>query len=96
MICHRCNGKGQIFGFINTGLDSSRHFSGYVNCSICLGSGQLNDEAEKWIKDGRALLERRRSLGKSLLEASQLMGISPAELSSIENGAKPVPRGIKL
>ena len=89
MKCPTCNGKGFSFGHCNTGQDSSGHYWGDIKCLRCKGDGQVNDDMMQWISDGNAARLRRISYGKSLIEAAKEMGISPAELSSMEGGLKP-------
>ena len=83
MICPSCSGKGQSLCHINTGIDSSKHRWERLSCGRCGGSGQINDD---WFARGMGLREKRRQLDLSLLEASELLGISIAAISSMELG----------
>lgn len=89
MICPSCKGKGTSFGHCNTGPDSSQHYWGDIKCLRCKGTGEVPDEMKQWIADGAAARQRRRDNGKTLLETANAMGVSPAELSAMENGHKP-------
>lgn len=89
MICPSCKGKGESFGHCNTGLDSSQHYWGKVTCLRCKGTGKVADEMKQWIADGAAMAKARRDNNLTLFEAAKTLGISPAELSAMENGHKP-------
>lgn len=84
--CPDCDGKGKSFCHINTGFDSSKHEWGDVKCHRCKGVGGVPVEMTKWIERGSEIRKQRACAGISLLEKAKSLGISPAQLSSIESG----------
>lgn len=86
IVCPDCKGKGKSFCHINTGLDSSMHEWGDVQCHRCKGVGNVPAEMTKWIEQGAEIKKQRVLSRVSLYQKSLQLGISSAELSSIESG----------
>lgn len=87
--CPHCGGDGGNNAFINRGIDISTHSFEWVRCFTCDGSGKINAERADFIARGKVLRDARVLRQESLLEASRMMGINPAELSAIELGRAP-------
>lgn len=61
-------------------------------CQTCNGTGEITDEQNGWIEQGKAMSERRRSLGFGMREAAERLGILPSVLCDMEYGIrKPEP-----
>ena len=84
--CPECKGKGQSFGFVNGGLDLSKHYSGYLKCFRCNGTGQVPAAMLGWIAEGKALQRARAARGETLYSEAMRLGIPTSTLSSIEQG----------
>lgn len=91
--CPECSGAGQKEGFVNGGLDISKHHYGPIRCIRCHGTGQVPAEMARWVEQGKVLAARRRLAGFTLLTGSQALGIATSALSAIENGRAPAPEG---
>ena len=84
--CPHCDGKRQVYAFLNHGPDYRTHTSGYVQCSTCQGMGAITTEHAERIKTGKRVQAERIERGESLNDAARRLGISPAELSARERG----------
>lgn len=84
--CPHCDGKRQVYAFLNNGPDYRTHTSGYVQCSTCQGMGAITTERAKRILTGAHMRRERIERGESLNEAAKRLGISPAQLSARERG----------
>lgn len=84
--CPHCKGKGGGMAHINRGPDSSTHSFEWRDCLSCRGSGEITPEYAARIEAGRKMRDERVAQRKSLVEAANERGISPAELSAIEMG----------
>lgn len=89
--CPKCDGTGLLAGFVNGGRDLSKHYYGTTRCSHCHGNGLVPAAMVQWIEQGKALARRRYQAGYTLMTGSELLGMSTAELSGIENGRAPAP-----
>lgn len=89
--CPECHGAGQKEGFVNGGLDLSKHHYGPNRCIRCSGTGQVPAGMSQWIEHGKALAARRRLAGFTLLTGSRELGISTSALSAIESGRVQAP-----
>ena len=89
--CPECGGAGKKDGFINGGLDLSKHHYGPISCIRCSGTGQVPAGMTQWIEHGKVLSARRRLAGFTLLTGSLELGISTSALSAIENGRVQAP-----
>jgi hypothetical protein len=84
--CLDCGGKGFRFAFVNTGLDSSKHYTSFVTCHRCKGIGHVTFAQLQRMVSGKQRRAWRTDLGVTLRQASFMFGISPAGLSRIESG----------
>lgn len=91
--CPECNGAGKKDGFVNGGLDISKHHYGPIRCIRCNGTGQVPAGMTQWMEQGKVLAARRRLAGFTLLTGSKALGIATSALSAIENGRAPAPEG---
>lgn len=82
--CPKCRGEKQIYAFENRG--DKPHTSGMRDCPCCEGIGHISDTKKKAIEDGYEMRLQRNNRGESLADCAYRLGISVAELSSIENG----------
>jgi hypothetical protein len=89
VVCPHCNGRGGGEAFINRGPDISTHSREWVDCMQCSGAKYVDADVVRRIEKGQAMRDARVARKQSLLEASQRMGISSAELSAIEHGRGP-------
>lgn len=84
--CPECKGEGRSFGFVNGGLDLSKHHSGYLKCFRCQGTGQVPAVMLEWIETGKAMRLERAARGETLYSEAMRLGIPTSTLSSIEQG----------
>lgn len=89
MQCPGCNGKGTVFGHMNTGPDSSKHKWVDMQCMTCRGSGEITQDHADRIEAGQKLYRQRLNSGETLGEAAERQGMTPAQLSAIEHGRAP-------
>lgn len=89
MECPTCKGEKRSLAHLNTGLDSSKHRWEVIDCMTCQGTGQITPEHAKRIEEGKALRAKRLKSGELLYEAAARMGITPAQLSAMEQGRIP-------
>lgn len=94
--CPECHGAGQKEGFVNGGLDISKHHYGQIRCIRCGGTGQVPAAMAQWMEQGKVLAARRRLAGFTLLTGAQALGIETSALSAIENGRAPAPEGAEV
>lgn len=85
MQCPVCNGKKFILAFVNQG-DLGPHHYGRTPCYFCRETGVVDDGYPARAEAGKKMRLDRLARGETLKEASDKMGISPADLSSIESG----------
>lgn len=84
--CPHCNGKGDT-GPVHINRGSKPHeWRDNVPCTLCMGSGQVSDDVIEACALGKALRDKRVANDESLREASKRLGMSPAELSRLEQG----------
>ena len=88
MECPVCKGKGTVFGHMNTGPDSSKHWRGDMQCMACRGSGEITQDHADRIEAGQKLYRQRLNSGETLGEAAARQGMTPAQLSVIECGGR--------
>ncbi|MGD1524242.1 hypothetical protein [Vibrio owensii] len=86
LACLDCNGKGKSVAFINTGLDSSKHYSDVLTCDRCNGSGEVSVEQLGAIIEGKKLRQERVSQGLTLKQMAEKMNCSSAKISQMELG----------
>lgn len=87
--CPRCEGKGSMFAFVNTGDDFTKHRSGIFNCDQCKGAGSVTKEHYERYLAGKIRRDARLAAGISLRQEAERLGISVVELSAIECGKMP-------
>lgn len=86
LTCPHCEGQKGAHCFINRGPDIRKHSVEWRDCLTCGGTGVIDRQRAALIEQGREMREARVARRESLLEASQRLGLSPAELSAIEHG----------
>lgn len=82
--CPHCDGKRQVYAFLNHGPDM--HASGFINCQACNGTGEVTQEHAARIASGEKARRERIERGESLNDAARRLGITPAQLSARERG----------
>jgi len=75
--CPNCSGHGKIFTFHGVDLGP---------CDMCLGTGEITPEQQKWRVIGRGMKNIRIKNRKTILAAAQELGINAVELSKMERG----------
>lgn len=83
IICPKCNGAGSGIAHINRG--SQPHAWQTIDCRSCKGSGRISAEYMERIEDGELKRQERIAQQLSLREMAALLGITPRELSEMEN-----------
>jgi hypothetical protein len=83
VICPDCKGKKTIFALVD-----GPKYSGPATlaCLRCKGTGEINEDIERWIKIGGAHRTWRVAQWESLMDCATRLGMTPAELSAMENG----------
>jgi hypothetical protein len=84
--CPTCGGKRQSVVFVNTGLDSSKHYSEVRECDRCKGAGYVSQDVIDAIENGKRLRKIRVDKCLTLREAATQEGVSVATISKRENG----------
>lgn len=88
--CPNCLGKGYTFAHVR-GIRDGKTFSEFRDlvCSTCFGDKVITADHQARITKGERRREDRKARGLSLREEAKRLGISPVELSDIENGRVP-------
>ncbi len=94
MICPDCKGAKDVFAFVNTGPDASKHRSGMMPCRRCSGRGAVPFQMAEWMRQGRLMRDARVARRESLREAAQRLGMGSAVLSRLEQGYEPIPESL--
>lgn len=84
MECPTCNGRKELFAFVNRG--DKPHYSGYVVCQVCKGSGVITDEKMGRMIAGKAAREARVARGETLRQAAVRKNTTASEISRFERG----------
>lgn len=88
--CHRCHGAGFVGPVHCNRGDEPHEWIDRMQCDVCGGGGELTPDQVMARTAGAAMRRARVDRGESLLEASKRLGMSPAQLSAIESGRRPV------
>jgi len=75
MICHKCKGIGEIFGFCVS-----------IPCNICLGSGELPENIRYDPGRGQELKQARMAGDLTLREYCKEFGLNAVEMAEQEGG----------
>ena len=82
--CSSCDGEGRNFSpFIYT-TEGCR--AGFIQCSLCSGTGRITQEQISWVAEGDRMRDDRLERRMSLRAEAASLGISPQELSKMEFG----------
>ena len=88
--CPDCRGKGTIGAFVDTADDG--WYDPTLQCSRCKGIGAVDPQQEEWMRVGGTHRTWRVAQHESIMECARRIGVTPAELSSMEHGRlDPVP-----
>ena len=82
VLCPHCIGAGRS-GFIACGPQGAH--SGVQFCRTCEGTGHVSAELAERIAEGRRWRQDRIDRRLSQREEAERLGISPVELSKLEN-----------
>jgi hypothetical protein len=84
--CPRCEGKGWVGPVhINRG-DKPHEWRERMDCSLCKGTGQIDDDTRAGVEFGKRFRDMRIARGESIRECAKRLGLSTAELSGLEQG----------
>lgn len=89
-VCPSCNGNRKSVCFVNTGVDSSKHYAEERDCDRCKGAGEVSEAILIAIEQGKAFRKDRVARGLTMLEAAEEKGVSVATISKMELGYLPV------
>lgn len=93
LTCQRCNGLG-IIGPVHINRGERPHTWEMMRCSSCGGSGYWSAQQAVAVREGEAMRKERLERDESLREAARRLGMSPAQLSAMEQGRFPrEPKG---
>ena len=84
--CPSCNGTRNSVVFVNTGLDSYKHYSEVRDCDRCKGAGYVSHEVIEAIEKGNQLRKERIEKGLTLREMAVAEGVSVSTISKRECG----------
>lgn len=84
-VCPSCQGRAYSKAFILSS-DGRSIMDPAHPCPVCTGLGRIDHQTAAWRERGQAHARARRSRMESLLECAQRLGLSPAELSAMEQG----------
>ena len=89
-ICPTCNGSGKLFGIFPHYPDDvpkkKRKLFITPDCYRCNGTGKVDKQYKKWIKDGKILKEKRIKKQFTLRNAAKFLRMNPVILSNMECG----------
>ena len=85
LTCQRCNGHGMV-GPAHINRGDKPHTWEMIRCTSCGGSGYWTARQAIAARNGEEIRRRRIERGESLRDAARRLGMSPAELSAVENG----------
>ncbi|MDF4490324.1 hypothetical protein R7D96_22115 [Vibrio sp. Vb2853] len=84
--CPSCQGNRTSVVFVNTGLDSSQHYSEVRDCDRCSGAGYVPHEVVEAIEKGKQLRKERIDKGFTLRQMATQEGVSVSVISKRELG----------
>ncbi len=93
MKCPDCDGRGEVFAFINRGEDISTHSQDWIPCLTCKGEGVAPDDIEARREAGHRWYESVRQPDELMFEVGLRLGLKPSEVSAIRQGRAPIPEG---
>lgn len=82
--CPSCDGRRTFAAFVDG--PSGGRYEPAMPCSLCKGTGVVQPHVVAWMVTGRAHRGRRVNRGENLRECAVRLGITPSELSAMENG----------
>jgi hypothetical protein len=85
-VCPACKGTANVAAYTLRGCGAS--YDPLHPCGTCTGLGRLSPEREAWWQKGRAHRMARVGRMESLAECAQRLGLTPVQLSALENGRK--------
>ncbi len=85
MTCPACRGDGSFGAFVDR-EDGTGNFEPKVRCPRCDGAGQVPAIQLQWMERGAVCRKARAARGETLMELSQRIGLSPAQISAMEQG----------
>lgn len=86
MTCPICDGKKEVFAFVNRGEDVRTHTQGMITCFACRGTGLVDDEQPHRVAIGTAFRRTRSDRGESLYACAVRLGVTSSQLSAYECG----------
>jgi hypothetical protein len=88
--CPSCKGNGTFGSFIKTDTD---HFTAYITCHRCRGSGEIDAVKEEWAKIGGTHRTWRIAQHEGLAACAERLGIEDVrDLDEMERGERdPTP-----
>lgn len=84
LTCSRCDGRRTTHAFID-GPTGGR-FDPAFPCSLCHGTGEVTEQTAEWLAVGTAHRLDRVARQISIMACARKIGVTPAELSSMEHG----------
>ena len=88
MNCPDCHGKGYFIGVAHFDMkDGSSHNKfGKLPCRLCEATGEVPDEAQKWVDIGKRMRADRLKRKEVQRVAASRMGLTLKEYSDMERG----------
>jgi DnaJ-class molecular chaperone len=81
--CPDCGGRGESFVHLST---TTGGYTRWMDCMTCGGATVISVEHGERIAEGNRRREDRKTRLMTLRDEAKRLGISPSELSRIENG----------
>jgi hypothetical protein len=82
--CPVCKGFKEIGCLMHYATGEDKY--GVIKCTTCAGLGLISYEHAERIRQGKAMREDRINRGLSLREEAKRIGVTPQNLSHLENG----------
>jgi len=81
MKCPQCNGEKVTIAFGCPGFKVIE-----MECSVCRGIGEIDDEHLEWIRVGKQCQDKRRAKRLLLHDVVTMTGIKAVDVSRMERG----------
>lgn len=88
-VCPSCGGRKYSSGFVDGSAPNGREFGYYTDrlpCSTCDGAGIVTAQMLEWLRIGTRHRKARVDRQESIRQCADRLGISPADISSMEHG----------
>lgn len=85
MICPACKGNKQNYCHVYYGPGKGGEWK-FLDCSRCLGTGEISDEFIPWVTEGERMRSERIAAGQSIHDAAKIAGVDGQTYIKMERG----------